>query len=128
MKADFGTRAALSSMVAWSPNPTNPPYFADFPIKDGKLDETVLARWANNSPLAMVASHVGALKSFRAIGSDVGTKDGLIADDTLIHEELDRFGIAHDWATYEGTHVDKIAQRFDEVVLPFMAANLDKAK
>jgi enterochelin esterase-like enzyme len=128
VKADFGTRAALSSMVAWSPNPTNAPYFADFPIKDGKLDETVLAKWANNSPLAMVASHVGALKSFAAIGSDVGTKDGLIADDTLIHEEMDRFGIRHDWATYDGTHVDKIAQRFDEVVLPFMAKYLSPAK
>ncbi|MBO9498124.1 MAG: esterase [Novosphingobium sp.] len=128
VKADFGTRAALSSMVAWSPNPQNPPYFADFPIKDGQLDELVLAKWANNSPLAMVASHVPALKSFVAIGADVGTKDGLIADDTAIHEELERFGIRHDWATYEGTHVDHIAQRFDEVVLPFMAQHLAKAK
>jgi hypothetical protein len=84
----------------------------------------VLAKWANNSPLAMVASHVWALKSFNAIGADVGTKDGLVADDTAIHNELDRFGIAHDWATYEGTHVDKIAQRFDEVVLPFFARHL----
>jgi S-formylglutathione hydrolase FrmB len=125
VKADFGTRAALSSMVAWSPNPQNPPYFADFPIKDGELDTVVLAKWANNAPLAMVASHVGELKSFEAIGSDVGTKDGLIADDTLIHEELDRFGIANQWATYDGTHVDKIAQRFDEVVLPFFARHLD---
>jgi enterochelin esterase-like enzyme len=128
VKADFGTRAALSSMVAWSPNPQNPPYFADFPIKDGQLDTIVLAKWANNSPLAMVAGHVAELKSFKAIGSDVGTKDGLISDDTMIHEELDRFGIKHDWATYEGTHVDKIAQRFDEVVLPFMAQYLAKAK
>jgi hypothetical protein len=73
----------------------------------------------------MVASHVGELKSFKAIGSDVGTKDGLISDDTLIHEELDRFGIGNQWATYEGTHTDHIAQRFDEVVLPFFAEHLD---
>jgi enterochelin esterase-like enzyme len=129
IKADFGTRAALSSMVAWSPNPKNPPYYADFPItkdKDGKLvlDQLVLAKWANNSPLAMVPSHVYALKSFKAIGSDVGTKDGLIRDDTMIHEELDRQGIANQWATYEGTHTDHIAQRFDEVVLPFFAQHL----
>ncbi len=75
----------------------------------------------------MVAGHVGALKSFAAIGSDVGTRDGLIGDDTLIHEELDRFGIANRWETYEGTHTDKIGQRFDEVVLPFFGENLDPA-
>ncbi|MBN9506685.1 MAG: esterase [Altererythrobacter sp.] len=128
VKGDFGTRAALSSMVAWSPNPKNPPYYADPPFKDGKVDELVMAQWANNSPLAMVAGHVPALKSFDAIGTDVGTKDGLIRDDTMMHEELEKFGIAHTWLTYEGTHTDKIAQRFDEIVLPFFAKHLDKAK
>ena len=127
VKADFGTRAALSSMVAWSPDPTNPPYYADPPFKDGKVDGEVMAEWANNSPLAMVPSHVWALRSYDAIGADVGTKDGLIKDDTAIHEALARFGIKHDWATYEGTHVDHIAQRFDQVVLPFMAKHLAKA-
>ena len=62
-----------------------------------------------------------------AIGSDVGTKDGLIRDDTLIHEELDRFGVANRWETYEGTHTDHIGQRFDEVVLPFFGEHLEAA-
>jgi len=123
-KAGFGMRAGLASMVAWSPNPKNPPYFADFPLKDGKVDPLVIAEWANNSPLAMIPSHVWALKSYDAIGSDVGTKDGLIRDDTAIHEMLDKQGIANTWATYEGTHVDHIAQRFDQVVLPFFAQHL----
>lgn len=128
VKADFGTRAALSSVVAWSPNPQSGPYFADFPVKDGKLDTLVLAKWANNSPLAMVAGHTPALKSFKAIGADVGNKDGLLADDTAIHNELTSFGIAHDWAVYDGDHVSKIGQRFDEVVLPFFSRHLSKAK
>jgi S-formylglutathione hydrolase FrmB len=124
VKADFGTRAGLSSMVAWSPNPKNPPYFADFPIKDGALDPLVLAKWANNSPLAQVSSHVWDLKSFKAIGADVGDKDGLLKDDTAIHEELTKFGIQHDWAVYPGTHTSGIVKRFDEVVLPFFAKHL----
>jgi S-formylglutathione hydrolase FrmB len=124
VKADFGTRAGLASMVAWSPDPKNPPYYADPPFKDGKVDDLVLAEWANNSPLAMIPSHVWALRSYVAIGSDVGTKDGLIRDDTAIHEMLDKQGIANTWATYEGTHVDHIAQRFDQVVLPFLAKYL----
>jgi enterochelin esterase-like enzyme len=123
-KAGFGMRAGLASMVAWSPNPKNPPYFADFPIKDGKIDPLVIAEWANNSPLAMIPSHVWALRSYDAIGSDVGTKDGLIRDDTAIHEMLDKQGIANTWATYDGTHTNHIAERFDEVVLPFFAQHL----
>jgi enterochelin esterase-like enzyme len=125
-KAGFGMRAGLASAVAWAPNPQNAPYYVDFPIKDGSIDPLVIAKWANNSPLAMVASHVGALRSFDAIGSDVGTKDGLIKEDTAIHEEMARFGIEHEWATYEGTHTDKIAERFATVVLPFFAKHLAK--
>ncbi len=129
VKADFGTRAALSSMVAWSPDAKNPPYYADFPLTKDKngnpiVDPVVTAEWANNSPLAMIPSHVWALKSYDAIGSDVGTKDGLIRDDTAIHEMLDKQGIANTFATYVGTHVDHIAERFDQVVLPFMAQHL----
>jgi S-formylglutathione hydrolase FrmB len=127
-QSGFGMRAGLASAVAWAPNPQNPPFYVDFPIKDGAIDPLVIAKWANNSPLAMVASHVGALRSFTAIGADVGDKDGLVRDDTLIHEELEKFSIAHDWAIYEGTHTDKIGQRFDEVVLPFFAKHLDPSK
>lgn len=125
-QAGFGMRAGLASAVAWSPDPKNPPFYVDFPLgDDGQLDQLVLAKWAANSPLAMVASHVGALTSFDAIGSDVGTADGLIRDDTLIHEELDKFGVDHIFETYEGTHTDKIGQRFSEVVLPFFAVHLE---
>jgi enterochelin esterase-like enzyme len=124
VKADFGTRAGLSSAVAWAPNPKNPPYFVDFPIKNGALDPLVLAKWAANSPLAQVSGHVWDLKSFKAIGADVGDKDGLVKDATAIHEELVKFGIQHYWAIYPGDHVSGIAKRFEEVVLPFFAKNL----
>lgn len=123
-KADFGTRAGLASAVAWSPAPDKPPYYADFPVKNGALDTLVLAEWAANSPLAMVPQYVGKLKSFTAIGADVGDKDGLLNDDTAIHEALTRFRIKHDWAVYPGDHVSAIAQRFDGIVLPFFARHL----
>lgn len=122
----FGMRAGLASAVAWAPNPQNPPFFVDFPLAaDGSVDQSVIARWANNSPLAMVSSNVAALRSYAAIGADVGDKDGLVADDMLIHRELEKFGIAHDWAVYDGNHVDRIGARFNTVVLPWMARHLD---
>lgn len=125
-KADFGTRAGLASVVAWSPAPDKPPYYADFPYKDGAVDKLVIAQWAANSPLALVSQKIGALKSFTAIGADVGDKDSLLGDDTAIHNALTRFGVQHDWAVYSGNHVDHIAQRLDEVVLPFFGKHLKK--
>ncbi|GAA0267482.1 alpha/beta hydrolase family protein [Alteraurantiacibacter aestuarii] len=125
-QSGFGMRAGLASAVAWAPNPLKPPFYVDFPLAaDGTVDQLVIARWANNSPLAMVSSHIDALQSFDAIGSDVGEQDGLIRDDTMISAELDKFGIKHIFETYEGTHTDKIGQRFNELVLPFFAEHLN---
>jgi enterochelin esterase-like enzyme len=121
----FGMRAGLASMTAWSPNPENPPFYADFPLKDGAVDPLVIAKWANNAPLAMVASHVDALASYDAIASDVGDRDGLIAQDKAIHEEIARFGIDNRFEIYPGTHTDKIGQRFADLVLPFFAEHLE---
>ena len=126
-QAGFGMRAGLASAVAWSPNPQKPPFFVDWPLTEtGEVDRLVLARWAANSPLAMVSAHVAALRGFDAIGLDVGDKDGLVRDDTLLHEELAKFGIAHRWEVYDGDHVNRIGQRFADVVLPFMAEHLDR--
>lgn len=126
--ADFGTRAGLASIVAWSPAPDKPPYYADFPYKDGAIDPLVIAQWAANSPLAMVAQHLDALKSFRAIGIDIGDEDFLLADNVAMHEALTRFGVAHEWEIYPGDHVNRIGQRFDEVVLPFFARHLSSGQ
>ncbi len=123
-KADFGTRAALASAVAWSPAPDKPPYYADFAYKDGAIDQNVLAEWAANAPLAMVPQYVPALKSFNAIAIDVGDKDGLIGDDTAIHNELTRFGVKHQFEVYDGNHFDHIMVRFPVKVLPFFAQHL----
>jgi enterochelin esterase-like enzyme len=123
-KADFGTRAALASAVAWSPAPDKPPYYADFALKDGAIDPMVLAKWAANSPLVMVPQYIPGLKSMTAIAADVGDKDFLLKDDTSIHEELDRYGVANSFAVYPGDHVSGIAQRFKDNVLPFFAQHL----
>jgi enterochelin esterase-like enzyme len=124
--AGFGMRAGLASAVAWAPNPQKPPFFVDWPVAaDGSVDPLVIARWAANSPLAMVAGHVRALESFDGVALDVGNRDGLVRDDTLIHEEMTKFGIDHAWEVYEGTHTDKIGARFGALVLPWMAEHLD---
>ncbi|MDB5718730.1 MAG: putative esterase [Sphingomonas bacterium] len=126
-KAEFGVRAGLASAAAWSPAPEKAPFFFDSGVKDGKLDPTVLAKWAANAPLAMVPQYLPALRSMTAIALDVGDKDFLLGDDTAIHSELDRFGIRHGWQVYDGDHVNKVAPQFQTKVLPFFAQHL-KAK
>ena len=122
--AGFGERAALASMVAWSPDPKNPPYYADFAVKNGAIDQAVIAKWAANAPLAMVTSHIPELKSFTSIASDGGDKDGLTKDATTMHETLDAFGVANSFEVYQGGHADRIAARFPVKILPYFAKHL----
>lgn len=121
----FGDRASLASLAGWSPNPNNPPYFMDFgATPDGKIDNLVVAKWANNSPLAMAASNLEALKSFKAVASDGGDKDGLTRDATTMHEQLDLYGVQNSFEVYQGDHTNRIVERFKTKVLPYFAANL----
>jgi enterochelin esterase-like enzyme len=126
LAGDFSVRAAFGRAAAWSPDPARPPMFLDIGIRDGALQPDVLAQWAANAPLAMLAQYVPALQRMRAIGMDVGDEDLLLADDTAMHDALGRFGIAHEWAVYSGNHVNRIADRFAQKVLPLMAGCLER--
>jgi enterochelin esterase-like enzyme len=121
---NFGVKAGVASLVAWAPDPKNPPFFADMPLKDGAVDQSVLDRFAANSPIVMVSTHVPQLKSFIAVASDGGDKDGLTKDATVMHNELDEFGIANSFEVYPGTHTSAIAERFGAKVLPYFQSHL----
>ena len=122
---NFGNKASLASIAAWSPNPKNPPYFMDFGVKpDGSVDSLVVAKWANNSPLAMASSHLPQLKSFKALASDGGDEDGLTKDATIMHEQLDMLGVNNSFEVYKGNHTNRIVERFKTKILPFFAQNL----
>ena len=53
-----------------------------------------------------------------------GDKDGLTKDATVMHEELDRFGVENSFEVYAGDHTNHIAERFQTKVLPFFTAHL----
>ena len=121
---DFGTRATLASAAAWSPNPKAPPFYLDLPTKDGVAQPSVLARWAANSPLAMVDQYVANLRQYKAIALDCGDQDGLRRDTAELHRILDSYGIRNSFELYPGDHVSAVADRMQNHVLPFFAANL----
>jgi S-formylglutathione hydrolase len=125
--ADFGTKAALASAAAWSPNPKNPPLYLDLPYKNGEMQPQIVAKWQANAPLSMIDQYISNLRQFKAIGMDAGTKDRNIAGtvDTL-HKILTDYGIAHAYELYDGDHVNRIAERLEKNVMPFFSRTLKK--
>ena len=123
-KLAFFARAQLASAAAWSPNPKNPPLYLDLPTRDGKPQPDVLARWTANAPLVFIDQYVGNLRQYRAIAIDVGDKDGLRVDSGKLHDALDKYGIANSFETYPGTHTSRVADRFQNHVMPFFSQSL----
>jgi enterochelin esterase-like enzyme len=119
-----GQATQLAVAAAWSPNPKKPPLYLDMPMKDGAVQQDVLAKWAANAPLAFVDQYIGNLKEYRAISMDVGDQDGLRVDAGKLHEILDSYGIANGFEIYKGTHTSAVADRFQNYVIPFFSKNL----
>jgi len=124
LAGDFGTRADFAAAAAWSPAPDKPPFFLDLGTRDGVVQGDVLAEWAANAPIALVPQFAAALKGMSAIAMDVGDADFLLADNQAMTRALDRFGVTHDFTLYEGDHVNRVAVRFRDAVLPFFAGHL----
>jgi enterochelin esterase-like enzyme len=123
-KLPFMARAQLAAAAAWSPNPKKPPLFLDLPTQAGETQPDVLARWAANAPLAFVHQYTMNLRRYRGIALDVGDQDGLRTDTGKLHDVLYTYGIANTFEVYPGTHTSKLADRFQNHVLPFFSANL----
>jgi S-formylglutathione hydrolase FrmB len=128
---DFGTapflvKAAVAVSAAWSPNPKNPPFFFDLPLKNGQPQPTVLGQWEANAPVSLVSQYVPNLKRLRAMTFDVGEQDSaaLTAGVRQLDRVLGQFDIPHGFEVYQGDHVNKIAERMESKVLPFFSRQL----
>ena len=116
---------AKAEAAAWSPDPNNPPTYFDLPgNKGGASDALIAAKWAANSPLAMVDQYIPNLKRYSYIGMDVGTMDALMASNKQLSDELTAFGVKHSFQTYVGTHANRIAERMEDHVIPFFSKHL----
>ncbi|HEX6926729.1 MAG TPA: alpha/beta fold hydrolase [Longimicrobiaceae bacterium] len=120
----FGLRAQLAAAAAWSPNPQNPPLYLDLPIKNGEVQQEVIARFAANAPLAFVHQYIGELRRYDAIAMDVGDQDGLRRDTERLHEVLDSYDVPNSFEVYPGTHTSHVAFRFQDHVIPFFSEHL----
>ncbi len=114
--------------AAWSPNPNNPPTYFDLPNGDGPNAAQVALEWAANSPLVMIDQYIFALRRYSGIDMDVGLQDTLLATNRQLADVLDGYKIDHHFETYDGDHVNHIADRVEQNVLPFFSQHLKFAK
>jgi enterochelin esterase-like enzyme len=116
-----------AQLAAWAPDPQNPPLLR-LGGRQGRRGRSTAAgaRLHANSPMVMLPQYVPAMKALEAIRVEVGDKDFLLNDDTQMHQELDRFGVAHEWKVFEGDHGNRVHDRVRTELLPFFGAHLDK--
>ncbi len=125
--ADFGGLAGVSTLAAWSPDPSADNFLkVDTGLNDdGTMDKLAEYRMAANSPLVMLPQYLPALESLEAIAIDIGDQDFLLEGNRAFMRELDRFGIAYDFELYEGDHGNRIRERIRTDMLPFFVEHLD---
>ncbi|GAA0564486.1 alpha/beta hydrolase family protein [Chitinophaga japonensis] len=124
-KADFFTKALFATAAAWSPNPANPPFYLDLPVKDGKLQPQVMQKWDANRPLNNLDQYIYNIRKLKAIGFDAGDKDaGIAASIKTLDIELNKYDIPHSFEIYEGDHINRVAQRIEKKMLQFFGGNL----
>jgi enterochelin esterase-like enzyme len=125
----FFVLATLASAAAWSPNPKNPPFYIDLPFRDGEPVPDVQARQSANATLVMIHQYIPNLKKLKFIGMDAGTKDASISAAT---KELDKvltdYGVTHFYESYDGDHLNRIAERLQSKALPFFSEHLSFEK
>jgi S-formylglutathione hydrolase len=120
----FGPSVTLASAAAWSPNPKNPPLFFDLPVKDGKIQPDVVAKWVANAPLEMIEQHAKNLAGYYGIAIDIGTQDTLLAANRQLHDALTKLRIPHVFEEYDGDHTNKVKERLERAVLPYFSTRL----
>ncbi len=124
-KAPFGVKAVFSSAVVWAPNPKNPPFYFDLPTKDGEPQPSVAAKVAANSVLAQIDQFIGNVRHLQAIAFDAGDQDRAIAATIqTLDGVLDDYDIEHEFAIYEGNHINRVAERIETKTMPFFSKNL----
>ncbi len=118
-------QVVIALAAAQAPNPHNPPLLGDFPVDDaGYLHDTVWRRWLEQDPFSMIETHRANLLRLTAIRIDCGITDNVLTESQLFSKALTDAGIKHIFEHYRGDHVNRVADRVKQSVLPFFSQTL----
>ncbi|WP_202900514.1 alpha/beta hydrolase [Parvularcula oceani] len=121
---DFFARALFASAAAWAPNPDKPPFFLDLPTEGGEPQREVYAAFAAGAVNALVHQYVPELRTYEAIGLEIGDKDFLLEGNEALTALLTSYDVEHTYETYDGDHVNRLPERFEKHLLPFFGRHL----
>jgi enterochelin esterase-like enzyme len=133
LKKTYYPKVLVAVGRAWSPNPSNPPFFCDMPFTydSGKLvvHQEVLEKWEANMPVYMVDKYADNLRKLTAIKMDWGRNDAprFPVQIEMFSQRLENLGINHYAEEYIGDHGNHIwtpdGRVLDEL-LPFFNDHL----
>ncbi|SEF46996.1 hypothetical protein [Algoriphagus boritolerans] len=85
--------------------------YLDLPVQNGEPRQDVINKIIANRTLNFVDQYILNLKKLKAIGMDAGLQDRSISNATkTLHEILDSYQIDHVYESYEGDHLNRIAE------------------
>ena len=129
-KSNFFSRVLLATSAAWSPNPVQPPFYADLPFNATDdtitINENAKARRLANIPAWMADQYRTNLKQLHAIAFDAGTKEagGILDSSQYFADMLKRMKVPNSFEVFEGGHNDKVRERIESKILPFFSSTL----
>lgn len=128
---DFYAIAALGVVTAFSPDPDNPPIYGDFPFDvvrgEVVLDDAAYDRYLDALPLRRVHAARDALRNLRGLALGVGLGDQFlhIPPGTLaLSQRLGAERIPHLLDVYAGDHRQRVGERLENLVLPWIGERL----
>lgn len=128
---DFYAIALLGILSAFSSEAGDPPVHGDFPfdIVRGEvvLDDAAYDRYLDSLPTRQLRAARDDLRALRGLGLDVGLGDQFLHIPPGTIELSQRLGaerIPHLLDVYDGDHRQKVGDRLETVVLPWVGARL----
>jgi S-formylglutathione hydrolase FrmB len=126
----------LSVAQAFSPNPSNPPFYADKPFKlKGKKivpNPVAYTKWMENDVVKMAEKYKESLLKLMGLKFDSGCEDEykfIPINSRLFSKKLTELNIPHQFEEYNGDHRNRIwglRGRIYNEVLPFVFDSLAK--
>jgi S-formylglutathione hydrolase FrmB len=111
----FYANAIVAMGRMFSPNPENPPFYADLPyVPEGErmvVDQEVLTLWQKNLPLEMINDYADNLRKLKVLKLDWGRNEEFLhipITSKMFSLKLENLGIHHYAEEYIGTHVNKL--------------------
>lgn len=114
--------------AAYSPNPSNPPFFVDLPVAwpSGELIAEVWDRWLAWDPVVNYAERLDHLRQLSGILLDAGFNDNyeLQWGHRVLSHRLTESGVAHQMTENSGNHGGRSNERL-QVALEWLGQVLD---